>query len=137
MFAVALTSALPLAPLPAGAEQPVLADNEAPLARGDHPHEWPFSVDTGTLSCTAIGGQRVVIFSEPWRTDVPQEFGNMTLPRSVIVSANPFGLLASAEDRSLYLPFDTLETLIKRLAPYEAIGTRLCETAPAPQSDEL
>lgn len=89
--------------------------------------EWPFSVEEGSLTCMAYQGQRVVIFSEPWRDDVPQEFGDMTLPRSVIVSTNPLALMASLEDRDLYRPFDGLETLIRRLAPYEAIGLALCD----------
>lgn len=89
--------------------------------------EWPFSVDEGTLTCVDMNGQKVVLFSEPWREDVPQEFGNMTLPRSVIVSANPIALLASVEDRDLYRPFDSIETLIGRLAPYETMGRELCD----------
>ena len=88
--------------------------------------EWPFTVERGTLTCVAVTTTKVVIFAEPWREDVPQEFGNMTLPRSVIVSANPMAILASFEDRELYLPFDTLETLVARLAPYERIGLELC-----------
>lgn len=105
---------------------------EMEIARGDVDHEWPFSVDAGTLTCVEIGKQKTVIFAEPWRTDVPQEFGNMTLPRSVIVSANPFAILASMEDKDLYLAFDDLETLIRRLAPFEAMGRKLCD-AEAPR----
>lgn len=47
--------------------------------------------------------------------------------RDVAVSTNPFALFATYENRDLYLPFDTLETLIKRLAPMEAHGTTLCD----------
>lgn len=102
---------------------------EMQISKAGSVHEWPFAVDTGDLTCVAMGGQKVVIFSEPWRKDVVQEFGNMTLPRSVIVSANPLALLASLEDRALYAPFDTLETLIKRLAPFERMGWDLCDSA--------
>lgn len=104
---------------------------EIELSRSGTPHEWPFSVDAGRLACVPLGGRRVVIFSEPWREDVPQEFGDMTLPRSVIVSTNLFALLASIEDRDLYLPFDRIETLLARLAPFEAMGIKLCEEADA------
>ena len=107
---------------------------EISLATSDH--EWPFSVNAGTLSCVSVGGNRAVFFAEPWREDVPQEFGNMTLPRMVVVSANPLALLASFEDRALYLPFDTLETLVGRLAPFEEMGLALCDEA-SPQPDEL
>ena len=99
---------------------------EMEIARGDTSHEWPFSVERGRLACVAVQGQETVLFSEPWRDDVPQEFGNMTLPRSVVVSTNPIALLASLEDRTLYLPFDSLETLIRRLAPFETLGRKLC-----------
>lgn len=51
--------------------------------------DWPFAVDRGTLTCVALTTPDIVIFAEPWRDDVPQELGNMTPPRSVIVSAIP------------------------------------------------
>mgnify|MGYP007011837944 FL=1 len=105
---------------------PALAFPEMEIGRDDTDHEWPFSVERGTLVCVSMQGQETVLFSEPWREDVPQELGNMTLPRSVIVSTNPFALFASLEDRALYLPFDSLETLIRRLAPFETLGRRLC-----------
>lgn len=100
---------------------------EVEIGRDDTAHEWPFAVDRGTLVCIEISKQRTVLFSEPWRDDVPQELGNMTLPRNVVVSTNPFALLASVENRDLYLPFDSLETLIVRLSPFEQMGFRLCE----------
>jgi len=102
---------------------------EMAIHASDSAHEWPFSVETGTLTCVEMSGQKVVIFSEPWREDVPQVYGDMTLPRSVIVSTNPIALLASIEDRALYRPFDSLETLIVRLAPFEEMGRQLCDQA--------
>lgn len=127
---VAIAAILPSA-VAAGSTFP-----EREIARGDVVHEWPFAVDAGTLACVEMGTQRTVLFSEPWRTDVPQEFGNMTLPRSVIVSANPIALFASYEDRDLYLPYDSLETLVRRLAPYETIGRALCEEAGDRQQED-
>lgn len=103
---------------------------EMEIGRGDTAHEWPFSVERGKLTCVALAGQRTVLFSEPWRTDMPQELGNMTLPRSVIVSTNPIALFASLEDRALYLPFEDIETLIRRLAPFETLGRGLCAEIP-------
>lgn len=100
---------------------------EIEIGKDETAHEWPFTVDGGTLACVEISNQRTVLFSEPWREDVPQEPGNMTLPRSVIVSTNPFALLATVENRDLYLPFDSLETLIVRLSPFEQMGLRLCK----------
>ena len=122
---------------PGHSHTPVGSFPEIPLVRGDTGHEWPFSVEEGRLACVNYSGQKVVIFSENWRTDVPQEFGNMTLPRSVIVSANPISLFASIEDRALYAPYDSLATLIKRLAPYERMGWELCDKAAQPQDNDL
>jgi len=132
--------ALPLAFAAGTAEravQPASTFPEIAIRKGEIQHEWPFSVEEGRLACVDFQGQRIVIFSEPWREDVPQEFGNMTLPRSVIVSANPLALLASLEDRSLYLPFDGLETLIRRLAPFERIGAELCEADAGTQDKKI
>ena len=50
----------------------------------------------------------------------------MVLPRSVVVSTNPIALFASYEDRALYAPYATLEELLRRLAPFEAMGQKLC-----------
>ncbi len=110
---------------------------EMEIGRGETGHEWPFSVERGKLICIALTGQVTVLFSEPWREDVPQELGSMTLPRSVIVSANPLALMASLEDSALYLPFDGLETLIRRLAPFESLGRRLCAENSHPRRQTL
>jgi hypothetical protein len=120
------------------AVRPVDSFPKVEIGKADSEFEWPFSVERGDLTCVAMGGQKVVIFSEPWRTDVPQEFGNMTPPRSVIVSTNPLALLASLEDRALYAPFDSLETLIRRLAPFETMGLALCaKDGATPQTRDI
>lgn len=125
--ALLLAGALACQQGPAHAASDLSVSPEMPIDRATSTHEWPFSIDRGTLSCVAMDGQRVVIFSEPW-PDVPiEQLDVMNPPRSVIVSANVLLLLASVEDRSLYLPFDSLETLIRRLAPFETMGGALCK----------
>ena len=139
LAAATLAFAAPLAfaqALPGEALRLASTFPEQQISRATSEHEWPFSVDAGTLTCISLGGRMTVFFAEPWREDVPQELGNMTLPRMVVVSANPLALLASFEDRALYLPFDTLETLVGRLAPFEEMGLALCDEA-SPQPDEL
>jgi hypothetical protein len=96
------------------------------LARGDTQHEWAFSVDEGTLTCVDFGGQYNVFFAEPWPARASQPVFPMVLPRSVVVSTNPIALFASYEDRALYAPYATLEELLRRLAPFEAMGQKLC-----------
>ncbi len=107
---------------------------EIVVARGETPHEWPFSIDEGTLACVRIGATRAVFFSEILTPEEMGEFGNMTLPRTVVVSSNPLALFVSFEDRALYAPFDTLETLVGRLLPFEKMGLELCDR---PTEDEV
>lgn len=110
------------------AAMPVAASTfpEIVITRSEAQTEWPFSVDQGELSCVNYGQGAFVFFSEILPDDVDNAPGPMKLPRMVVVSANPMALFASIEDRALYAPFDTLEALIKRLAPYETMGRELC-----------
>jgi len=101
---------------------------EIEIDRASARTEWPFSVDRGDLSCIDLGSQRFVFFSEKPATDDLVGIANR---RTVVVSTNPLTYFASFEDRALYAPFKDLETLIKRLAPYEAMGTKLCLDAKA------
>jgi len=118
----ALTAAL-LSTMPAAA-QDILPRME--ISRDTTPYEWAFAVDGGELACVAMGGQYHVFFSEPWPARISIPGFPMTLPRSVAVTTNPIALLASYEDRDLYAPFASLEELIRRLAPFEVMGKRLC-----------
>ncbi|MGD9915790.1 MAG: hypothetical protein AB7S80_17060 [Rhizobiaceae bacterium] len=96
-----------------------------PLAQGDHPHEWPFSIAAGELSCVAIGPDRALFFAEV--LEDPGEIGNMTPTRQVVVTTNPVALLVTLGNSELYAPWnDDLETLLKRLAPYHDIGLTIC-----------
>ncbi len=121
-------------PEPALAVSPVSTFPERVIAKGDSPHEWPFSIDEGRLSCVSFDKQRHVFFSEILTDEQMGEFGNMTQPRMVVVTANPMAFLATVEHRELYAPWDSLETLIKRLAPYERIGWELCDGAATPRN---
>ncbi|HTV68358.1 MAG TPA: hypothetical protein VMF90_07460 [Rhizobiaceae bacterium] len=103
---------------------------EIVIRKSEVAHEWAFSIDEGELACISYAGSRVVFFSEILTDAEMGEIGNMTLPRSVIVSVNPFDFLATVENRELYRPFDTLETLIRRLAPFYDMGRALCDQPP-------
>ncbi len=100
---------------------------EIVIRKGETGHDWPFSIDKGELTCLEYQGQRYVFFAEILTDDEMGMFGAMTLPRSVVVSSNPLALFASFEDRALYAPWDSLETLVTRLAPYERMGRALCD----------
>jgi len=101
---------------------------EVEIARATVEHEWPFTVERGDLACLEISNQRFVFFSEKPKSE---ELADIVERRTVIVSTNPLSLFVSYEDRALYAPFKDMETLIKRLAPYEAMGTKLCDDAKA------
>lgn len=121
---------LPLAPgdAPAHALQPAaFMSDQLHLAKASMPGEWPFTVEEGLLRCTDRQGHRSVFFAELRSLDEIREAGPARLPRYVVVSSNPFALVTTVGDSDLYLPFDTLETLIKRLAPLEATGLKLCD----------
>jgi len=137
---LSLAAVLPFLPMTAeGAEtvRPASTFPEIVIRKGQTPHEWPFSVEEGTLICMDYAGQRHVFFSEILTEEGAGGFGAMKLPRMVVVTANPLAYLATFEDRDLYLPWDGLETLVRRLAPYERMGWALCDPAgEAPPSDE-
>ena len=116
---------------PAGRVQSVSAYPEMTISRATSVHEWPFAVERGELTCIVHAGQKHVFFSEILTPQAIGEIGNMTLPRMVVVSANPLAYFASIEDRELYAPFDSIETLIVRLAPFEKIGWALCDAEQA------
>lgn len=99
---------------------------ETIIRKAESQHEWAFSIDEGTLTCVKLGEDAFVFFGENLGVEEMGETGGMKLPRSVVVTTNPLAFLATVEDRELYAPYDTLETLIRRLAPFEAMGRKLC-----------
>lgn len=96
------------------------------ISRSGNEAEWPFSVASGLLACVWSGGRMVVSFIET--PDDPDDEHDAPPGRHVVVSANPFELtFLNISSRDLFLPADTVETLIKRVAPFEALGQRLCD----------
>lgn len=110
---------------------------EIVIRKAETEHEWAFSIDEGTLTCIGMNGQRYVFFAEILSDEEMGEFGNMKLPRSVVVTTNPMAFLATIEHRELYSPYDSLETLIRRLAPFETMGRKLCDQPTEPQPQDL
>ena len=64
---VAALSLAWLAPSPANLEATLVQTTsgypEMAISKAGSVHEWPFAVDAGDLTCVAMGGQKVVIFS--------------------------------------------------------------------------
>lgn len=96
------------------------------ISRSGNEDGWPFSVTSGLLACVWSGGRKVVSFVE--EVDAPDDDHEAPPGRHVIVSANPFELtFLNIANRDLFLPVDKVETLIKRVAPFSALGERLCD----------
>jgi hypothetical protein len=135
----ALAASIPLAFAgePAAVAKPASVFPEIVIRRSESKHEWAFSIDEGTLTCIGMNGERYVFFAEILTDEEMGEFGNMKLPRSVVVTTNPLTFLATVENRELYLPYDSLETLIRRLAPFETMGRKLCDDAADPLPQDL
>lgn len=88
--------------------------------------EWPFSVERGTLACGWAAGQKIALFIEAAEED--RFDGRMEHPRRLILSVNPFDLaVQNLGFRDLFAPFDSLEQLIRRVAPYVTTARRLCD----------
>jgi len=83
--------------------------------------EWPFAATSGHLMCVWVLGQKVVYFAETLGGDRKE-------PRVLVVSTNPFDLMVvNAGSSAMFTPYDDLEQLIVRLAPFESLGRRLCD----------
>jgi hypothetical protein len=99
------------------------------VTRNGGEKDWPFSVEAGQLACVWSIGQRQVFFLEgrPASLDADTEFS----PRMVILSIDPFQLtFGNMASRSLFAPMADVADLVRRVAPFIAIGERLCDQPP-------
>jgi hypothetical protein len=100
------------------------------ISRAGNEQEWPFTVASGYLACVWSAGRRQVMFLEEQADDA-----DATDRRLVFVSVNPFELtLGNMAHRDLIVPVDSVETLVKRMAPFAALGERLCDQ---PQGSQI
>ena len=92
------------------------------VARADRESEWPFTVDAGYLTCAYVLGESTVYF-----TDDPQDATDLSDVRVVIVSTNPLDLIVGRLAGDGLIGAETpIEQLIVQMAPFKAIGNRLC-----------
>jgi hypothetical protein len=100
-----------------------------PVERTDNEAGWPFSVDSGHLSCVWSAGQRLVFFF----AETPGEGGEGE-PRGVILSMDPVQLtLMNVANRDLFAPSADVAERIRQVAPFHALGQRLCDQPPGAQ----
>lgn len=93
------------------------------VARTDNEREWPFTVGEGYLTCAYLLGQPTVYFTEkPAKDADPRDV------RVVVVSTDPLDLmLARFAGQGLIGSMDSMETLIRLVAPFKSMGDRLCD----------
>lgn len=95
------------------------------ISRAAHEDDWPFSVPSGYLGCVWSAGHKIVSFVEK-RASSGEESAKD--PRVVIVTTDPFQLtLLNMANRDLFAPAGSVEALIKRVAPFEVLGEKLCD----------
>jgi hypothetical protein len=93
--------------------------------------DWPFSVERGLLACGWAAGQKFTLFVEEATEGEEAIDVGTERPRRLVLSVNPFDLaMQNIGYRDLFAPFDSLEQLIHRVAPYVTIARRLCDQPP-------
>jgi hypothetical protein len=97
-----------------------------PIARTDNETGWPFSVESGNLTCVWSGGQKVVFFFEPRPEDLDED--EDFDPRGVLLSVNPLELtIGNIANRDLFASAGSVEERIRLVAPFAAMGGKLCD----------
>lgn len=97
-----------------------------PIARTDNETAWPFSIDSGNLTCVWSGGQKIVFFFEPRPGD--QDEDEDFDPRGVLLSVNPLELtIGNMAASDLFASVGTIEERIRLVAPFAAMGGTLCD----------
>ncbi|MBL8581860.1 MAG: hypothetical protein JNL61_06500 [Rhizobiaceae bacterium] len=102
-----------------------------PIGRTGNEEGWPFSVDRGYLTCVWSAGERVVVFFE-----AHGETEQTVEPRGVLLSIDPLQLtVGNIANRDLFVPAADVAERIRQVAPFRALGERLCDQPPGAQLD--
>ncbi|ANN56968.1 hypothetical protein A9174_09425 [Mesorhizobium loti NZP2037] len=100
-----------------------------PISRAGNEANWLFSVDDGILACVWSGGQKVVMFVENRPSDLDED--DPFDPRRVIVTTDPMQLaIGNMAYRDLFRPAASVEERIRLVAPFAAMGQKLCDQPP-------
>lgn len=96
------------------------------IARTDREEGWPFSVPSGYLFCAWLMAEKVVYFVE--EPDDPEDYESWEEARMVHLSRDPVSLaFVNIGNSDLFAPFDGIEQLLVRVAPFVRLGERLCD----------
>lgn len=110
------------------------------IAKSDNERDWPFTVDSGSLTCVWSAGEPVVMFfaktAESFdESEVFDEDGaELVEPRGVLLSTNPLELtLGNMANNDLFVKTGSVEQRLRAVAPFVAVGQRLCDQPPGAQ----
>lgn len=93
------------------------------IQRAEGERDWPFVAQSGTLACAMIMGQPKVYF-------VPVAFAHK---RGLLLDVNIFAMvLTNVGVNDAFTPYKTEEELIRRIAPFVAMGQMLCKQPAGP-----
>jgi hypothetical protein len=96
------------------------------ISKGPNEEKWPFAENSGQIACAWILGAQAVYFIP--ESEIEGPLAEDEDYRVLIVSTNPIEMMVSnAAQRDLLLPMPSLEDQIKRIAPYYALGLKLCD----------
>lgn len=91
------------------------------IERADNEREWPFTAEKGYLSCVYVTGKPTVYFTVT--KDVDDGAAG-----TVVVSTDPIQLVfVNIGRQGVYAPISDLAELIRKVAPFESLGRRLCD----------
>ena len=96
------------------------------ISKAPNEQKWPFAETSGQIACAWIMGAQAVYFIP--QSEIEGVAADDDNYRVLIVSTNVIEMMISnAANRDLLLPMVSLEEQIKRIAPYYAIGLKLCD----------
>jgi hypothetical protein len=96
------------------------------ISKAPNEQKWPFAETSGQIACAWIMGAQAVYFIP--QSEIEGVAAEDDDYRILIVSTNPIEMMISnAANRDLLLPMVSLEDQIKRIAPYYALGLKLCD----------
>lgn len=95
------------------------------IAKADDEGGWPFGPEDGYLACIFAFGAPTVLFAVPrdGRDDLPM--------RTIPVSTNAVDLVITLVTQpDMLAKLDEMEELVRRMAPFDRLGKRLCDQPP-------
>jgi hypothetical protein len=125
MIGALLAVAIAGQPVPAGWFEPGMEDvHFQTIKKSEGEKDWPFVASSGKLLCVSMVPGPVVAFIAD---------GSAEKDRPLLLDANPYNMMIQNWGlKNVLLPYDKPEELIKRIAPFVAMGHMLCKQKNGP-----